>query len=176
MTESEWMACADPAAMLLFLRFKCGVRKLRLFTVACYRREWGRLDEKARRAVEAAEQLANDRDRIVAGGLRAAKMDADAAFHAAMLAVGYPAPERADLLRCIFGPLPFRPVRLDAAWLSGTVVLPRAIYESHCRGKGPHTRGCWVVDGLLEGREGVARVRRGVATLPHPSPLICIRS
>jgi hypothetical protein len=81
---------------------------------------------------------------------------------------------QADLLRCLIGPLPFRPVRLDAAWLSGTVVLARAIYEerrwhdlpvvadaleelgcrdeeilAHCRGNGPHVRGCWVVDGLM---------------------------
>jgi hypothetical protein len=82
----------------------------------------------------------------------------------------------ADLLRDIAG-TPFRPVRIDASWLtwgSGRVMqLARSIYEerrwedmgvlgdalqeagcadevflSHCRG-GPHARGCVVVDALL---------------------------
>jgi len=84
------------------------------------------------------------------------------------------------LLRDIFGD-PFRPVAVDPAWLAwngGTVVaLGRTIYEdrrfelmpilgdalqdagchdedmlTHCRGDGPHVRGCWVVD-LLLGKE-----------------------
>jgi hypothetical protein len=87
-------------------------------------------------------------------------------------------PQHSDWLRDIFGPLPFRPVALDPAWLSwngGTIpklaeaayqerafdrlpVLADALEEAgctnaeilaHCRGPGPHTRGCWVVDLLL---------------------------
>ncbi len=86
------------------------------------------------------------------------------------------APRRtgADLLRDIFGN-PFRPVTFSPAWRSETVVaLASGIYAerafdrmpiladaleeagcdhadvlSHCRGPGPHTRGCWVVDGVL---------------------------
>jgi hypothetical protein len=84
------------------------------------------------------------------------------------------AEERAqtELLRDIVGN-PFRSVRLDATWLPGTVVLAKAIYEErrwddmpilgdalqeagctdaevleHCCGPA-HTRGCWVVDLLL---------------------------
>ncbi len=86
-------------------------------------------------------------------------------------------PFQANLLRCIFGN-PFRPVAVDrtwAAWNGGTVArLARAIYDGrtfdrlpvladaleeagcaertileHCRGPGPHARGCWVVDALL---------------------------
>ncbi len=82
------------------------------------------------------------------------------------------------LLRDIFGPLSFRPVALDPAWLAwnhGTVpALARRIYEeqayhdlpiladaledagcvdedilAHCRQPGEHVRGCWVVDLLL---------------------------
>lgn len=79
-----------------------------------------------------------------------------------------------DLTRCVFGN-PFRPVELDRRWLTSTVVaLSRSVYAdrafdrlpiladalqdagcdsdsvlSHCRGDGPHTRGCWVVDLLL---------------------------
>jgi hypothetical protein len=82
--------------------------------------------------------------------------------------------QQAALLRCIVGD-PFRPARLDAAWLTGTVVrVAEAIYEgrrwgemgvlgdaleeagctdeellSHCRRPSSHTRGCWVVDALL---------------------------
>jgi hypothetical protein len=78
------------------------------------------------------------------------------------------------LLRDIFGN-PFRPVTADPAWLTSTVVaLTRQMYDSgdfsampiladalqdagcenadilgHCRGDGPHARGCWVVDLIL---------------------------
>ena len=80
---------------------------------------------------------------------------------------------QADLLRDIFGN-PFRPIRLDPAWQTqNAVILARTIYEerrfellplladlleeagcptevsAHCRGPGPHARGCWVVDAIL---------------------------
>jgi hypothetical protein len=84
---------------------------------------------------------------------------------------------QADFLRDIFGN-PFRPVTLDPAWATTTVKhLAQAIYTdpafdrlpiladaleeagctdadilNHCRGPGPHVRGCWVVD-LLLGKE-----------------------
>jgi hypothetical protein len=80
----------------------------------------------------------------------------------------------ARLVRDIFGN-PFRPVIVDPRWLTSTVVsLARTIYEdrafdrlpiladaleeagcddadllAHCRGDGPHVRGCWVVDLVL---------------------------
>ncbi len=80
----------------------------------------------------------------------------------------------ADDFRCIFGN-PFRPVVFAPSWRSETAVaLAAGIYEerafdrlpiladaleeagcdhpdvlSHCRGPGPHARGCWVVDGVL---------------------------
>ena len=70
---------------------------------------------------------------------------------------------------------PFRPVAFAPAWRTSTAVsLARQMYESrefaampiladalqdaecevadvldHCRGPGPHVRGCWVVDGVL---------------------------
>jgi hypothetical protein len=79
-----------------------------------------------------------------------------------------------DTLRDIFGN-PFRAVPVDPTWLTSTVVaLARQMYESrdfsampiladalqdagcenatildHCRGVGPHCRGCWLVDKLL---------------------------
>jgi hypothetical protein len=81
---------------------------------------------------------------------------------------------RAHLLRDIFSN-PFRPVAFDPNWRTSTVVsLARSMYESrdfsampilsdalqdagcdhadildHCRGSGPHVRGCWVVDVAL---------------------------
>jgi hypothetical protein len=88
-----------------------------------------------------------------------------------------PRREQADLIRCIFGD-PFRPVAVDPAWLTSDVLtLARGIYDekafdrlpiladalqdagcedeallSHCRGPGPHVRGCWVAD-LVLGKE-----------------------
>ena len=75
-------------------------------------------------------------------------------------------------------PNPFRPVTIDRSLLTTTVVkLAQQIYAkrtfdrlpsladtleeagcdnakllSHCRGPGPHVRGCWVVD-LVLGKE-----------------------
>jgi len=85
-----------------------------------------------------------------------------------------PAAAGTALLRDILGN-PFRPVAFDPAWLTDTALsLARHIYESrdysampiladalqdagcdnagilnHCRGNGPHVRGCWVVDLVL---------------------------
>jgi hypothetical protein len=84
---------------------------------------------------------------------------------------------QADLVRD-FICNPFRPVAFDPTWRTDTVVaLARGMYESrdfgampiladalqdagcdsddildHCRGSGPHVRGCWVVD-LVLGKE-----------------------
>jgi hypothetical protein len=70
---------------------------------------------------------------------------------------------------------PFRPITLDPSWLTSTVLaLANGIYTerafdrmpiladalqdagcdnenilNHCRAPGPHTRGCWVCDLLL---------------------------
>ena len=85
------------------------------------------------------------------------------------------APILVGLLRDIF---PFHPITLSPSWLTSTVVsLANQMYESrdfsampiladalmdascdneeiltHCRGPGPHVRGCWVLD-LLTNRE-----------------------
>src|SRR5262249_51534281 len=83
-----------------------------------------------------------------------------------------------EVLRELFGPLPFRPLAIDPTWLSwkaGIVSeLARAIYDertfdrmpflgdaleeagcgdpkilAHCRAEAVHVRGCWLVDLLL---------------------------
>jgi hypothetical protein len=88
---------------------------------------------------------------------------------------------QAALLRCLFGPLLFRRKRIGSTWLTwngGTVLnIARAVHDgnaferlpvladaleeagcadpdilSHCRGTGPHLRGCWVIE-LLLGRQ-----------------------
>ena len=93
------------------------------------------------------------------------------------LATGSGAAEQARLARDVFGN-PFRPVSFSPSWRTDTVLsLARQMYESgdfsampiladalqdagcdneailsHCRGDGPHVRGCWVVD-LVLGKE-----------------------
>ncbi len=85
--------------------------------------------------------------------------------------------QQSSLLHDIFG-YPFRPVVFDPAWRSETVtalaagiyadrafdrlpILADALEEAgcdhphilnHCRGPGPHVRGCWAVD-LVLGKE-----------------------
>jgi hypothetical protein len=82
---------------------------------------------------------------------------------------------RADLVRDIFGS-PFRRPRFDPVWRTDTAVaLARRMYDgrafgpmpiladaledagcdeadvlAHCRDTGPHVRGCWVVDLVLD--------------------------
>ena len=83
-------------------------------------------------------------------------------------------PHRCDIIRDIIGN-PFRPAAVDPAWRTSTAMqLAQGMYDSrdfaampiladalqdagcsnddilaHCRGPGPHARGCWVVDLVL---------------------------
>jgi hypothetical protein len=98
-------------------------------------------------------------------------------FFGKFVGMEYPQDElaaQACLLRDIFGN-PFRRTALHRTWLTPAVVnLARTIYDernfdhlpiladaleeagcqnaeilSHCRGPGPHTRGCWPLDAIL---------------------------
>jgi hypothetical protein len=102
MTEAEWLASADPAAMLRFLTESSfgpaglmredeevrqrrsltpSARKLRLFACACCRAVWHLLnDERSRKAVEVAERFAD-------GG--ATRRDLDEARRQARVDAGY---------------------------------------------------------------------------------------
>jgi hypothetical protein len=142
LSESDWIAWSDPAPLL------------RLF--AGQERKLGLLAEAARRVglgplLEPSDQVAPlERRRRLC-----------------------------DLIRDLFG-YPCRRFDFSPTWLSGhrdTVVrMARAIYEedrftdlpvladaleeagctnlhilNHCRGPGPHAKGCWVVDALRGG-------------------------
>jgi hypothetical protein len=87
---------------------------------------------------------------------------------------GWVAAQTLTLVHCVFGN-PFRPCIPESGWLTDTVVnLAQIIYDErafdrmpeladalenagctqadileHCRGPGPHVRGCWVIDLLL---------------------------
>ena len=94
-----------------------------------------------------------------------------------MQAEGEESAAQVKMVHCIFGN-PFRPVTFDPDWRTTTAIqLAQQMYDSrdfsampiladalqdagcdhadildHCRGPGPHVRGCWVVD-LVLGKE-----------------------
>lgn len=124
------------------------------------------------------ERLATD---IVAsatsGAVACSTLDSGGDRPAADAAKNGESTAQSHMLRDIFGN-PFRSRKVDPVWRTPTVVvLAEAIYEdrtfdrvpvladalqdagctdadilAHCRGSGPHVRGCWVID-LLTGRE-----------------------
>ena len=101
----------------------------------------------------------------------------DAAWRAGVGAFALLQRDLIPLVQCIFGN-PFHPAAFDPDWRTSTVVsLVQQMYNSrdcalmpilgdalqdagcdsgdilaHCRGDGPHVRGCWVVD-LVLGKE-----------------------
>lgn len=190
--EHVWAGCTSPYDLLLYAGPLATERKLALFACECQRRIAHLLDEDApgRRWIDALERFADGH--LARSGLPASLRDAesmhiasvlsrDAALSSARLGLLDGADElrqQAALVRDLFGPLPFQPVALDPAWLTGTVTaLARGIYDdrafhhlpvladaledagcgtpavlSHCRAEGLHVRGCWVID-LVLGKE-----------------------
>ena len=205
MTEAEWLTCVEPQRMLELLRHSVWERKLRLFAVACCRRNWHRITVEAiKEAIQVAERYADDRF-IPLHDLRKAWTEISGAYFteaivledawetASKVSAGWqricnsrntqgiaqPEPNaQCQLLRDIFGN-PFQVQVISSSWLaSADGTIPRiaeAVYEmrafeqlpiladaledlgcdnadilNHCRSSGPHVRGCWVLDLLLE--------------------------
>jgi len=141
MTEEEWLSCADPAAVYEVI----------------YRRKRPSRGKNGQFFKEAGIVWDKDAFEIFAEKKGTAEAE-----------------NLAFLIRCFFGN-PFRPIHVDPSWLTSTVVaLSQTIYEEHafhimpiladaledagctnaeilghCRGSGPHARGCWVLDLLL---------------------------
>jgi len=207
MTEAMWLIGADPNQMLDSLSATATIRKLSLFGAACCRRVWHLItDERIRTCLEVAERFIEGD--ATGSELERAGRSAEAVFGAGRVCppwiwsaattlqafvltrvadrVGSAGwfKRRAErrwqcnLLRDLFGPLPFRPVVIDPDWQEchdGSVArLAQAMYDerafdelpiladsledagcdnadilAHCRSGGEHVRGCWVVDLVL---------------------------
>ena len=152
MTEDEWNACDDAAAMMRLLRGRIGDRKLRLLACACARTRWPGIGwEEHRRAVIVAERhadgLATREDLLeqeknlfdlgwgqplgdeTANQLAEATV-ADFAFYAAEQALAHMKGEGPALIRELIDHPPCdtsRVPRADGRW----DVLARAIYNEH---------------------------------------------
>jgi hypothetical protein len=178
MTEQEWTDGTDPQELLEFMFEKTSRRKIELYTSGCYRAVWHLLtDERFRHQMEM-------RDRYFDGLATEAELDsaikagAEVSHQACLDAWDSVGPQRqVQILHDLFGN-PFRPVKIDPAWLTPKVVnLAQEIYDhrafdrlpaladalaaatctnaeilAHCRALGPHVRGCWVLD-LVLGKE-----------------------
>jgi hypothetical protein len=191
MTEAEWLACGDPEELFAQAErtHRTSQRVFRLFCAAFWRWQETRLKgltvaEVLRERVDKLEQWAETG--VSPKGVRPNRAPNISFFNArarvsARLTVGFgrTATEASvilcTLIREVFGK-PFRQVKVNAEWLTSTVVaLARGIYEerafdrmpiladalqdagcgnddvlNHCRDPhAMHVRGCWVVDLVL---------------------------
>ncbi len=204
MNQSRWLKERHQVGVMLAALEEADAskRKLWLFVCACYRRIWPFLDEFHRKYAEVVERLAEGK--ATRRELKKAGIEADEDFAsvcygareswapaANIVADAFPEvildlvhtenviylaeiAAQCDSVRDIFGN-PYRPVTLDSAWLTPTVVsFARTIYEQrafqympllacaleregcnqaavlkHCRQLPEHVRGCWLVDLIL---------------------------
>ncbi|HJZ53593.1 MAG TPA: hypothetical protein VKE74_01460 [Gemmataceae bacterium] len=143
-------------------------------------KKWPRLYSDHIRSVPAWHATREQLVRAAVEGAGCCAWSSTRRMFAGTLTMTYPDRElarQAHLLRDTFGN-PFRPVTLGPTWLTSTVVtLAEGIYTerafdrlpiladalqdagcedpeilAHCRGPGPHVRGCWVVDLVLRKR------------------------
>jgi hypothetical protein len=158
MTEAEWLSCDDVEQLVRSLDRSRHSRQLLLFHVCCFERLTNLLvKEETKRAIELLAHYADH------------SIDVEPVTPQSG---GYI--KQICLLRDIVGDH-FRHVTLHTSWLTSTVVaLATGIYAerafdrmpiladalqdagcdndeilNHCRGKGVHVRGCWVLDRLL---------------------------
>ncbi len=150
MTEAEWLVSDRPTHMLLILGERASERKTSLFWST--RPAWGNATTPKLETARGVWRSYGERGNM------------------------HPADDLADamLIRELFGN-PFRPVSFETTWLTAPITsLARSIYADrsfdrlpiladaleeagctnadilgHCRGPGPHVRGCWVVDLIL---------------------------
>jgi hypothetical protein len=139
-TEADWLACADPLAMVEFLKDREALRKWRLLGSALYRsplpwhhlcrplteQEW----EETRSLVETIERWADETAEMAPWESFEPDfhhwLDVSEALHG-----GSAAEQRVEaaLIRDVFGN-PFRPVSTNPAWLTATVrALAQAAYN-----------------------------------------------
>jgi hypothetical protein len=205
MTESQWQACHDDEKMLKWLGKRFTRRKRRLLGCAtarqvehlvrnpvnhelvelCERYADGEVTrqevQKAfKRLVWEPASYAEWNIRDLAMGIRtpSSSGDADLNHFPEQRSLKRIQRDWADGMRDLFGPLPFRKVRIQPAWLAANdgavTALARTIYQErhwadvpiladaleeagcanadlldHCRAAQRHYRGCWVVDLIL---------------------------
>lgn len=177
MTEAKWLAATDPRAMFdwLCLSGHADHRRIGLLLGACCNLIPPSVVEAPDQSQLGAHGPDDDDDPVA---LTDAEYYLSSALLEAMRLIPGGEGEQATLtsvIRDIFGN-PFRPpLRLSAEWRTGTVMsLARQIREigdfaalpiladaleeagctdevllGHCRGPGPHVRGCWAVEFVL---------------------------
>ena len=178
MSEQDWMSCPNSKPLMQFLQTqKVSDRKLTMYGMACCRRNWDKFDEVMRKHVEDWELFAEgliSREALHASVPECWSDPVDLAWD---MASGEEGRVQAVLVREVFGN-PFHLVTCSPQWRTESVIaLATAIYAehafdrmpiladalqesgcdnddilTHCRGPGPHVRGCWVVD-LVLGKE-----------------------
>ena len=159
MTEAEWLACADPVAMVAFARRRprATARVWRLFLAAFWGWQSKRLpdreqQDRLRQRVELIEQWAETGRKpagvTVTDQTNVVFFSRSAAQAAASTAVA-PGPWGKDgeaataaqpvFLRELFGPRPLRPTAAEPEWLTSTVVaLARGIYDEKAFDRMPY--------------------------------------
>jgi len=138
-------------------------------------KEWSRIGCRELLTQHTREEFAHMVAYCLAASDHAASNAADGYHYAALAIEGedmaYEMTYQCDLIRDIFGN-PFNPITIDPSWLTSTVIaLAQKMYDTrefsampiladalmdagcdnpqileHCRGPGPHVRGCWVCD------------------------------
>jgi hypothetical protein len=205
MTESEWLACRSDEKMLKWLGKRFTRRKRRLLGCATARQVEHLIRNPVNhKIVELCERYA-DREASKEEVQKAFKRlvwepPSYCEWNIRDMAMGFRTPEAshasdlhhfpeersvkrvqrdwADVMRDLYGPLPFRKVRIQPAWLAANdgavTTLAQTIYQDrrwsdmpiladaleeagcanadlldHCRAKQRHYRGCWAVDLIL---------------------------